>query len=499
MVPPPVVHRWDDPDPTVGCGGNIAEYREFMAIFPDGPDGAYGTALLNYLMEMQLDGCNFLMGHNGFNLEDLSKVGGWHDRSYGKHCAACIGMIKRADGGIILKWSLSSDTAEFIDAARFMAEREFRLQGMKTIYTEFVDDDPFPYRMTVFMENNTMVNDNGDCGLNAKHYANFSTVYQGQGLALLTAVDALESDQCEFWMRKVINLGTTGVDGLTGSSAVCVGCNEVVSPDAASAELKWWISGSTKEAVADAENQSRQSLANPPTAVPVSLISGGSTTDYVLDLVSNTKTGEYHHISGPTCESTANARIAIITTFTGDADRLIEYWESKGMDQCAQWMKEVLDLGEGGWRTEDRVCTGCTEVKKGSAVVTWSISSVEQSETNLFRTKIEESLDGKQLTVQTDDGPLIIEMESFDIPGNTADVPLPNSGGDDDSTLALALGLGLGGFVLCVLGLAIAAWLWFRSPNVEAPREGTNVRVDDAALDDVTNQEIRDENRLGAK
>ena len=534
--PTPVVRRWENTDPDVGCVGGIAEYREYIAIFPDSSYGTgtenYITSFWSYMIELELDKCNFMMGPEGFNLVDdvTSGVGGWlkhGDFANKAVCAACIGVFKRAEGGLIMRWSLSSEKAEYIES--FISSVRFNW-----VYTGF-DDNPWHFRILVEMESNTMVNDKRQCGLNANNYANFSTVYGGQGLDLFDAVKELESDQCEFWMRKFIHLSPVGDEGLAETSAVCVGCIEVVSHGDTGVEIKSWISGLTKASVDAAEIKMRENVGNPPTAVQVSVTMNGTSTQYDLELVSNTKTGA-HQISGPTCESTANARTTVITTFTGEAGYLVDYWNEKGMDQCIQWMKEVLKLGAGGWRAEDRVCTGCTDVKKGSAIMKWWISSDQQSSIESFRTKIEQGLTEKPITVETARGQYIIQMEPSDTPqpGNTpnddpdGEVPdgvasLPNSGGDDDeSTLTLALGLGLGGFVLCVIGLAIAYWLWRRSSNAEAPREGANVPVDvvvnvpvdeavnvpvdeaanvpvdEAALEDVTIQEIQDENRVGA-
>ena len=561
--PTPVVHRWENADPEVGCVGDIAEYREYIAIFPD---SSYGTGTENYrktfwsyMVDMQLDKCNFMMGSKGFNLIDagIVDVGGWlkHGDFVNKSvCAACIEVFKRAEGGFIVRWSLSSDKAEYIEPSADQDYGEKRFNPTKYIDSGF-DDNPLPGGFMVRMESNILVDDKRQCGMNANNHANFTTVYGGQGVDLFNAVKELEADQCEFWMNNFIHISPVGDEGLAETSAVCVGCFEVVSRGFAGVEIKSWISGLTKANVDAAEIQMRENVGNPPTAVQVSVTMNGRSTQYDLELVSNTKTGA-HQISGPTCESTANARITVITTFTGDAETLIDYWNTMGMDQCIQWMKQVLDLGAGGWRAEDRVCTGCTEVKRGSATMKWWISSDQQSSIESFRTKIEQGLTGKQITVETvHHSTLIIQMQNSVIPppgnspngGPDGEGPdgvdsLPNSGGDDDvSTLPLALGLGLGGFVLCVFGLAIAYWLWRRSSNAEAPREAANgpvdeaanvpvdeavnvpmdeaanvpvdeaangpvdeaahVPVDEAALEDVTSvtiQEIQDENRVGA-
>ena len=434
-----------------GCQGDVPDEehcKEFLTIFePVQADADDVQKLLAWVEMLEQDQCEYWFEKVLGALGDR-----WEGGAY--WYAGCVNVKKQADTkAVLIRWWIGAkNSGDFhtgwADAIHKLSIGAGGGGDAKpiTIDTGFGVNDPMQQnQFQIKMGTNTMIVDKAKCGFKNTEFVMFTAHFAG-GASSDTSSDAAYmlwqqlddsgSNQCEFWMRKVLELGCTANDpgeclGIPAAdSETCIGCQEVTAGTDFGAKVEWWVSGSTRS-LSRVEDMSTQQAGKLSSKKGNDfLVTHPTLGNLAFTMKSNVKKGTKSTV----CGKKAAVYTEVTFTIGGETERLFNHWETDqaDMDMCVLWMKNVLELGAGGWDDTKQVCTGCVDIKKGSAIIRVSVSGIEQSHVNQF---VDEQ---KKLIGTSKDTSSLIRQENvltFDnvVDGIVSEGSNPNGPGDGGS------------------------------------------------------------------
>ena len=441
----------------------------------------------------------------------------WEDDSgshskYATWFAGCLNVNRQAGtSGVIVRWWIEAESQWDLDVGKEKMEEPpgIAVGQSKTILTGFEADDPFPEdRFEIQMESDILVVKYTICGFRqTDDYRFLSAQFKGANTAGIDAayelwqkVNGTNANQCEFWMREIMQMR---MGRISNEAQACIGCSSVTGGADSGARVEWWISGSTED-VGIAVTQQSKMLSDKEEFTTT--LEGSS---FSLAMESSSETGSKTSLCGENAPHYAE----ITFTMGGSAGQLFDEFSKLNPDdfggvvapdQCVLWVQQTL----GGWDENNRVCTGCIDVKKGSVIVrTWvssdDLSAVESYVTekkalkgmSIFMRGLPDALTFDDVTASTD-GSTSGGSTSGDSTsgGSTSGDPVqptsnPTNVGNggiptesDDSILGMGTGADVGIFLLIgavvVTLVAVVMWLVCRSgqqaqPPQRAPQQGS--------------------------
>ena len=516
-------YRWENSDPKIGCSSDTEVTHHFMSIFegtvtsgtPDDPQ-----SLLDFAREMREDEKNLIMEILDFDFvgcDDEKLIGGrltadcdtsgWN-KEYAV-CAAFNQVSNRAEGGIVVKWSISQQDVEKINRkAKQMDELVREEKNYPTGFEKYPRENPFKVEYFYYqLTSQLLLEDEETCGLKARFYKKYVAAYKGDASKLLEQVNEMKADQCEFWLRKVMN---KEFGMLSASSEVCVGCIDVISSSSpGTVDVKYWLSSTNADEVDKAQVTMEETWKTAGSKPKLNEII------FDVQFVSSTKIEE--STSYPMCGPKVPHRTVIRTRFEdfrelGATSDLVDHWDQK----CENWVSEVMEVPL-GWSEVEKVCTGCNKVTKGSALVEWWISGDDPAAIGAFRKKTEQRLLKKEdfLIEWGEPNPYGHNYKSFAFALDYFDIEEEEKGilGGGPGVDYIVFGL-IGCYLCCSIIAAITIFLCNRTssnqpPIVQVNRDGNRRQsianrgeedqTDIGALEGVSEQEIQEEQAISGR